>query len=96
MTDKTNNKAQFRVADLPQNRKTRFDLRPGAEALAAISRELDLLGLRKLRLAGEIRALGKSDWEVVATLGDQLFRLHVLQAETILEQRLQHLVGAGG
>ena len=83
MNDETNTKARFRVADLRQNRETRFDLRPGAQSLTAIAAELELLGLRKLRLAGEIRALGKSDWEVAATLGATVIQPCVVTLEPV-------------
>jgi uncharacterized metal-binding protein YceD (DUF177 family) len=59
----------FRVADLPQNSATAFDLRPAAGELKAIADELGLNGLRKLRLTGTIRARGKQDWQLKADLG---------------------------
>ena len=83
MSDETNTKVRFRVADLPQNRETRFDLRPGQDALGAIATELNLVGLRKLRLAGEIRALGKSDWEIEATLGATVIQNCVVSLDPV-------------
>lgn len=59
----------LRVADLPQNSTTRFDLRPRAEALGALAAELDLLALRKLSFSGDLTASGTRDWELRATLG---------------------------
>lgn len=59
----------FRVADLPQNRATPFELRPDPQTLEAIAKELDLIGLKKLVFKGEIHAFGKNDWELVADLG---------------------------
>lgn len=59
----------YRVADLPQNTPTAFDIRPGADILAQITQDLELSALRKLRLAGTIRAVGKADWQIKATLG---------------------------
>jgi len=59
----------LRVADLPQNRVTQFDLRPNAAQLQAIAAELDLLNLRKLMFRGTIRAVGKRDWQLEGTLG---------------------------
>ena len=69
MSDTAKNTAQFRVADLRQNRETRFDLRPEQSVCDALAAEMGLVGLRKLRLSGVLRAMGKTDWEVVATLG---------------------------
>ncbi len=59
----------LRVADLPQNSPTPFDLRPAAAELEEIRHELHLLGLRKLSFVGEIRAQGKRDWVLTAQLG---------------------------
>lgn len=52
----------FRVAALPARKPTRFDLRPGAGAMAAIAGALGLLDLADLRFRGEIRTAGRRDW----------------------------------
>ncbi|WP_172295518.1 DUF177 domain-containing protein [Pseudoruegeria sp. HB172150] len=44
-------------------------LQPDATARAAIAEELDLLGLRKLRLKGRLIPEGKSDWRLEAQIG---------------------------
>jgi uncharacterized metal-binding protein YceD (DUF177 family) len=62
-------KTAFRVADLTQNRPTPFDLRPDAAALRAISADLGLSGLRKLRFVGHIASQGRRDWVLQARLG---------------------------
>ncbi len=59
----------FRVADLPQNRPTEFELSPDADHLQRLIRELDLSGLRKVRFAGSLQARGKKDWMLTARLG---------------------------
>lgn len=59
----------FRVADLPQNKRTVFDIQPGPKALQRIAADLDLSALRKLRFQGHIRAVGKQDWQLDGTLG---------------------------
>ena len=59
----------YRVADLPQNAPTAFDLRPDASTLKTLAKTYDVNDLRKLRFAGEIHARGKRDWELKATLG---------------------------
>lgn len=59
----------LRVADLSQTRPTRFDLVPDADELTGIARDLNLLGLRKLRFTGQIVAEGKRDWRLEAILG---------------------------
>lgn len=59
----------FRVADLPQNRPTSFDIEPDAATLQGLADELQLSALRKLRFTGEIRAHGKTDWQLDGQLG---------------------------
>ncbi|WP_127112269.1 YceD family protein [Shimia sediminis] len=83
MNDTSDTKTRFRVSDLRQNRKTSFDLRPDAASCAAIAKDLRLVDLRKLRLHGEIRALGTSDWEVVATLGATVVQPCVVTLEPV-------------
>lgn len=46
-----------------------FDLQPRDDDLLALRDELSLLGLRKLRLQGEITADGATDWALHARLG---------------------------
>jgi len=61
--------SRLRVADLPQNRETAFSLAPDTAQMTAISQELDLLSLRKLRFEGQVVSEGKSDWRLEAELG---------------------------
>ncbi len=68
-SDPSSSPTALRVADLPQNRPTRFALAPDAKALAAIAQELGVDGLRKLRFDGEISARGKRDWTLKGKLG---------------------------
>lgn len=62
-------RAALRVADLPQNGPTAFDVRPDAEMLTALAASLELSGLRKVRFAGEIRGQGTNDWLLTGMLG---------------------------
>jgi len=59
----------LRVADLPQNSPTSFDIRPDVAALKTLADELGLRGLRKLRFSGQIEAKDRRDWHLTATLG---------------------------
>lgn len=59
----------LRVADLPQRKGHAFALTPDAETCAQIAGALDLTGLRKLSFAGRLRAEGRDDWVLEATLG---------------------------
>ncbi|MEX0278686.1 MAG: DUF177 domain-containing protein [Ruegeria sp.] len=63
------NQTSLRVADLPQNTPTPFDLRPDGRVLEAVKTELGLLGLRKLSFKGDVRAQGKRDWVLNGKLG---------------------------
>ncbi|MGV6847526.1 MAG: YceD family protein [Marinibacterium sp.] len=57
------------VSDLSQTGPTRFDLRPDAQALQDLAADLGISALRKVRLAGELRAEGRHDWLLTARLG---------------------------
>ena len=63
------NTTSLRVADLPQNAPTAFELRPDTKGLEAIRDDLGLLGLRKLSFVGDVRAEGKRDWTLTGKLG---------------------------
>ncbi|WP_283426421.1 YceD family protein [Shimia sagamensis] len=69
MSPSASSSTVFRVADLQQNRPTSFELRPSPKELTALAEALSLSTVRKVVFAGEIRAHGKSDWELVAKLG---------------------------
>lgn len=73
----------FRVADLPQNSPTPFTLTPDAGEMKQLAAELDLTDLRKLRFAGEIRARGKRDWVLTATLGATVVQPCVVTLEPV-------------
>lgn len=67
MTDLSS--TRLRVADLPQNRPTGFQIAPDDGRLAQIAQELGLTELRKLRFEGEITSDGRTDWRLEAHLG---------------------------
>lgn len=58
----------LRVADLAARKPTRFDLKPTADQRAAIADALGILGIGELRLKGEIRPMGRHDWDLSADL----------------------------
>lgn len=57
------------VSALRRNRETRFALEPDAEARAEIADALGIVGLRKLRFAGDLVPQGKSGWRLSGDLG---------------------------
>jgi uncharacterized metal-binding protein YceD (DUF177 family) len=61
--------AAYRVAELPQNSIKKFEIRPEPAQNDAIAAELGLLGLRKFRFVGQIKASGKSDWRMTGNIG---------------------------
>ncbi|WP_282169404.1 YceD family protein [Ruegeria atlantica] len=73
----------LRVADLPQNVPTPFDLRPDSKGLDAIKTELGLLGLRKLSFVGDVRAKGKRDWILAGKLGATVIQPCVVTLEPV-------------
>lgn len=62
-------RAALRVADLPQNSPTAFDVQPDPAMLTDMAETLGLSGLRKLRFAGEVRGQGADDWLLTGMLG---------------------------
>lgn len=73
----------LRVADLPQNAPTPFDLRPDSKGLDAIKTELGLLGLRKLSFEGDVRAQGKRDWILAGKLGATVIQPCIVTLEPV-------------
>lgn len=59
----------IRVSTLSQNAETPFDITPNATQLGEIATALDLLALKKVQFSGHIKADGKRDWRLEATLG---------------------------
>lgn len=58
----------FRRTELSSRKPTRFDFRPDPAQTAALVAELGLLDLAALHLKGEIRPIGRSDFELAAQL----------------------------
>jgi uncharacterized metal-binding protein YceD (DUF177 family) len=73
----------LRVADLPQNKPTRFVLQPAAAAMSQLATELELNALRKLRFEGRVEALGKRDWKLTARIGATVVQPCVVSLEPV-------------
>ncbi|NKX45834.1 YceD family protein [Roseicyclus persicicus] len=71
------------LARLPRGSEAAFDLRPEAEARAALAAELGLIGLRKLRFAGRLVPEGKRDWRLEAELGATVVQPCVVTTEPV-------------
>ncbi|MCI2393339.1 DUF177 domain-containing protein [Aliiroseovarius sediminis] len=89
MTDISNSRGHLpfthplRPAKLPTGRPTAFDLTPDQSTCDAIAADLGLLGLRKLRLSGELRPLGQHDWEMTAVLGATVVQTCVVTLDPV-------------
>lgn len=59
----------LKTAELIQGRSYAFALKPDNDACTRIAAELGIDGLRKLRFEGELRPLGRRDWELRGHLG---------------------------
>ncbi len=74
----------LRVADLPQSRATTFHVTTDGAARAAIARELDILGIRKLDFRGNIKAHAKTDWRIEAELGATVEQACVVTLDAVV------------
>jgi len=72
----------LRLSRLPRE-GTAFEIVPDAAARAVLVETLGLLDLRKLRLAGRIRAEGARDWLLSATLGATVVQPCVVTLEPV-------------
>jgi len=73
----------LRVADLPQNTPTAFEIIPGKEELPPLAAELGVNALRKVRFTGEIKAMGKRDWQLTGALGATVVQDCVVTLEPV-------------
>ncbi|MEM7317760.1 MAG: DUF177 domain-containing protein [Pseudomonadota bacterium] len=78
-----NDVTHFRVADLPQNHPTRFVLQPDAGYRSNLAVELGLLGLNKLRFAGDIKASGDRNWLLTGQLGATVVQPCVVSLDSV-------------
>lgn len=58
----------LRVANLPNRKPTRFDLRPDAAVRAAMAAELGINALPAFRMRGELRPAGRTDFTLDAEM----------------------------
>ena len=77
---------RYRVASLPQKKPTRFDYAPDAAERAEIATGLDLLELPLLRLKGELRPVGRRDFELVADLTASVVQASAVSLAPVVSQ----------
>ncbi|AZV78086.1 DUF177 domain-containing protein [Parasedimentitalea marina] len=73
----------LRVADLPQNRPTTFDIQPDTAMLKELANDLGLRGLRKMKFAGKIEAQDRRDWILTGTLGATALQTCVITLDPV-------------
>jgi len=83
MTNRAQNKHRLRVSMLDTQKPTAFEMAPAAAARKSIAAQLELLDLRKLRFAGEIRATGDADWMLEGKLGATVVQPCVVTLEPV-------------
>lgn len=59
----------LRLSDLANRKPTTFEITPDAGSRAQIAADLGIVGIKKLRFAGQISPTGKRDWDLTADLG---------------------------
>lgn len=75
--------AKLALARLPRSTDTEIEIVPDAHARERLSREMNLLSLRKLRFAGRLIPEGKRDWRLAAQLGATVVQSCVVTAEPV-------------
>ena len=76
-------KTALRVSGLSQTGENSFSLRPDADEMEAIARELDLSALRKLSFTGRVVAQGSRDWRLEGRLGATVVQPCVVTLEPV-------------
>jgi uncharacterized metal-binding protein YceD (DUF177 family) len=76
-------RTQLRIADLASRKPTDFDITPDAALRDTIAKELGILGLKKLRFAGQIVPAGKRDWTLTAQMGATVVQACVVSLEPV-------------
>lgn len=84
MSDEADGPWRVAVAGLSPRKAHEVELRPGPERMAALAESLGLLGLRKLRLSGALRAEGREDWRFDGTLGATVTQPCVVTLEPVV------------
>lgn len=73
----------LRIDDLTTKGPTPFEWVPDRARMDEIAAALDLLALRKMRLTGDIRPSGSSDWVLTAKLGATVFQPCVVTLDPV-------------
>tara|TARA_R110002167_G_scaffold4572_1_gene21460 strand:- start:32353 stop:32910 length:558 start_codon:yes stop_codon:yes gene_type:complete len=73
----------LRLADLAARKATPFDLMPNAPQRAAIAQALGIIGIKKLKFTGDIKPVGRTDWDLRGNLGATIVQSCVITLEPV-------------
>ncbi|NBD28432.1 MAG: DUF177 domain-containing protein [Alphaproteobacteria bacterium] len=73
----------IRFADLAGRKPHHFTLEPDAAGRDAVAGALGIRGVRKLRLSGDLRPMGRQDWHLNAQLGATVVQDCVVTLEPV-------------
>jgi uncharacterized metal-binding protein YceD (DUF177 family) len=73
----------LRTSRLVADAKTPFKIETNAALCEQLRAELDLVGLKKLRFTGHVRAEGRTDWRLEGQLGATIIQLCVVTLEPV-------------
>ncbi|MFM2354622.1 MAG: hypothetical protein RLZZ528_358 [Pseudomonadota bacterium] len=76
-------RTSYRVADLAARKPTRFSLSPDPAMRAGLARDLSILGVDGLSFRGEIRPIGRHDWELRAELSARVVQACIVTLEPV-------------
>lgn len=92
MTDALPYSHPLRVAELAGRKPTRLRLTPDARARAAIAAALKVTALDNLRLEGELRPLGRRDWELAAELRARATQPCIVTLAPVVTEIREHVL----
>ena len=84
----------LRIGDLANRKPTHFDMTPDAKLRGDIAVSLGILGIKKLRFAGQIAPAGKRDWELTADLGASVKQACVVTLDPVItriDEKIQRI-----
>ncbi len=90
-SDINDGRTVLRLARLSGREPIAFDIRPDATARAALVRDLELIGLPKLRFSGELRPEGPEDWRLEADLGATVVQSCVITLAPVTTRIDEHV-----
>lgn len=74
----------LRFADVSKSAPTALLVEPSSDTLAEIARDIGADKLRKTRFQGQIRPMGKTDWEISGSLGATVTQACVVTLDPVV------------